>query len=150
MAEDDSGRTGLLMSLVLGIFLAAGLIGWASTGVTNSSTNPRILLPPATPCSRVADSFDTLQRTLQAYQFGNASIEDVNTARREFANVTARELSALAPLVQRALGPVRAELDKTAEIASQPGATNREIADQTQRVAATASDIPRLCPSDQS
>ena len=44
-AETDSEYSGLIMSLVLMIFLAVGLIAWASTGTTNSSTNPQINVP---------------------------------------------------------------------------------------------------------
>ena len=144
--ETDSGYSGLMMSLVLVIFLAVGLIAWGATGATSSSTNPTVTVPPSTPCSRVADSYQTLQETLQAYQFGTATIAEVNTARDTFAAVTARELSALAPNVRIALGPVRAQLDKTAEVIAQPNVTNREIANQTQNVASAASAIPTLCP----
>ena len=144
--ETDSGLSGLMMSLVLIIFMAVGLISWATAGTSNSSTNPVITVPPSTPCTRVADSYQALQETLQAYDFGTATIEEVNVARRDFAAITARELAALAPNVRLALGPVRAALDKTAEIASQPDATNRAIANQTQVVASAASAIPTLCP----
>jgi endonuclease/exonuclease/phosphatase (EEP) superfamily protein YafD len=143
--ESDSDYSGLIMGLVLVIFLAVGLVSWAAAGTSNSSTNPQITVPPATPCSTVAASYSTLNNTLQSYAFGTATIEQVNAARREFAAVLTRELHALAPNVREALGPVQDELQATQEVIAQPNATNREIADQTQKVAAAASAVPTLC-----
>jgi hypothetical protein len=144
--ETETDYSGLVMTLVLVIFLAVGVIAWAAAGTSNSSTNPQITLPPPTACSRVADSYSTLTNTLQSYQFGTATIEEVKVATQNFAIVTSRELANLAPNVRIALGPVRAQLDKTLEVMAQPDATNREIANQTQNVAAAASAIPHLCP----
>src|SRR4051812_34877495 len=111
MAEKtESGLSGLMMSLLLIIFMAVGLISWAAAGTSNSSPNPVVTVPPSTPCSRVADSYQALQETLQAYDFGTASIEDVNAARATFATISAHELAALAPNVRLALGPVQAQL----------------------------------------
>lgn len=143
--ETDSGYSGLIMGLVLVIFLTVGLISWAAAGTSNSSTNPQVTVPPATPCSVVAASYSNLNNTLQSYQFGTATIEEVNAARREFAAVITRELTTLAPNVREALGPVRDELQATQAVIAQPDATNREIADQTQKVAAAASAVPTLC-----
>lgn len=145
-SKTDSGLSGLLLALVLGIFLATGLIAWASSGTTNSTVNPVISVQSSsTPCGRVADSIITLHATLQDYEQGTASIEQVQAATRNLETVTARETAALSTNIRRSLGPVRAELDKTLEIMSQPGATNREIADQSQNVYAAASAIPTLC-----
>lgn len=143
--ETESDYSGLIMGLVLVLFLAVGLISWAATGTTNSSTNPQITVPPTTPCSAVASSYSTLNNTLQSYDFGTATIEEVNAARAEFATVVAHELPTLASNVRTALGPVQDELQATQEVINQPDATNREIADQTQKVAAAASSVPTLC-----
>lgn len=143
--ETESDYSGLVMGLVLVLFLAAGLISWAVTGTSNSSVNPTITVPPATPCTVVANSYSTLNNTLQSYAFGTATIEEVNAARAEFAAVIGHELTSLAPNVKEALGPVRDELQATQDVINQPDATNREIADQTQKVAAAASAVPTLC-----
>lgn len=143
--EAESDYSGLIMGLVLVIFLAVGLIAWAATGTSNSSVNPTITVPPTTPCTAVANSYSTLNNTLQSYAFGTATIEEVNAARAEFAAVVAHELPSLAPNVKEALGPVQDELQATQAVIDQPDATNREIADQTQKVAAAASAVPTLC-----
>ena len=144
-AETESDHSAVVMSLVLVLFLAVGLIAWAANGTSNSSTNPQIILPPSTPCSLVAGAYSTLQNTLQSYEFGTATIEEVTTDTRAFAEVTAHELSALAPDVREALGPVQDQLQATIAVIDQPNATNREISDQTQKVAAAASAVPTLC-----
>ena len=114
--ETESDYSGLVMGLVLVLFLAVGLISWAAAGTSNSSVNPTITVPPTTPCTAVANSYSTLNNTLQSYAFGTATIEEVNAARAEFAAVVAHELPSLAPNVKEALGPVQDELQATQDV----------------------------------
>jgi hypothetical protein len=138
--------TGTLMALFLLLALGVGLVSITAQGWTGSSTNPTVTLPAATPCTTLNNSYQTLQSTLQAYQFGTATQADVTAAMINFHDTIVQEIPNSPVGLRQALQPLPSDITATLALLANPQTPNRFIANQSQQVVNAATFIPRLCP----